>query len=451
MPQGMRKKLLILVSLAVLAFLTVPLVRQGVAQPQLDQELKELRFFADVLAEIKAKYVEKKTSQDLLQSAIKGMVSGLDPHSAYLTPAEYKDLQIETRGKFSGVGIQITLRNNVLTVISPIEGTPAFKAGVKAGDRIIKIDGKLTKGMSMAEAVKSIRGPKGTKVVLTVLRKGESKLRDIAIIRGIISLKSVRYSLLEDGYGYVRVSTFREDTTSELRKALVVLQGQPVSLKGLVLDLRNDPGGLLQQAVNVADLFLDQGLVVVSTRGRERSREMVFRSTRQPVVGKYPLIVLVNHGTASASEIVAGALQDHRRAVILGTRTFGKASVQTIIPLSSRGALRLTTARYYTPKGRAIQVKGITPDLVVPFRPPAKESKESKGSKPIREGDLPGAMDADQDKEKEKGKPKAKKDDKLYFPAERLQADNQLTRALDLLKAWQVFSHRTTAGADASR
>ncbi len=412
------------------------------AKSATDAEYERMRVLTEVLSEIQSKYVEKVPPEKLITNAIKGMVSALDPHSAYLTPEEYKDLQIETKGSFFGVGIEITMRDGVLTVVSPIEGTPAYKAGVESGDRIIKIDGKLTKGMSMMDAVKAIRGPKGTKVTLTVLREGAGQLKDIAITRDLIPLRSVRYYLLEPGYGYVRISNFQENTTEDLIKALKVLQDQQVPIKGLVLDLRNDPGGLLQEAISVADQFLSEG-VIVSTKGRVASQDMVFRATPQMAAGDYPMIVLVNNGSASASEIVAGALQDHRRALILGVQSFGKGSVQTIVPLDDKGALRLTTARYYTPGGRAIQAKGIQPDLVVPFEPPAKK-KETPNRETIREKDLTGAMPAEKDVTKPQAeKPETpaehKKEAKLLYPKDRLERDNQLTRALDLLKAWQVF------------
>ncbi len=445
----MKKSAAILALAALLSWGACLFVSPPGARAASDEEYRRMRVFTEVLAEIQQKYVEKKSTDELITYAIKGMVSRLDPHSSYLTPEEFKDLQIETKGSFSGVGIEITMRDGVLTVVSPIEGTPAYQAGVQAGDRIIKINGKLTKGMSLMDAVKYIRGPKGSKVTLTVLREGAAKLKDITIVRDIIPLHSVRYYLLEDGYGYVRISNFQEDTTEDLVKALEVLQNRKPPLKGLVLDLRNDPGGLLQEAISVADQFLDQG-VIVSTKGRLPSQDMVFRATSTVTAGDYPIVCLVNNGSASASEIVAGALQDHKRAVILGTRSFGKGSVQTIIPLDDKGALRLTTARYYTPSGRSIQAKGIEPDVVVPFVKPAKEAPKEEKSQAIREKDLNGAMAPEKDAEAAEEKKQAEEaKSKLYYPAQRLRRDNQLTRALDLLKAWQVFeriaAHRSPA------
>ncbi len=440
MRAGLRKSFLVILAAMVMAAAMVSVVTlQPGAKAASDDEYRRMRIFTEVLSEIQRKYVEKKSPDELITEAIKGMVSSLDPHSAYLTPDEYKDLQIETKGSFSGVGIEITMRDGVLTVVSPIEGTPAYKAGVQAGDRIIKIEGKLTKGMSLMDAVKAIRGPKGSKVTLTILREGAGQLKDISIVRELIPLRSVRYYLLEDGYGYVRVSNFQEDTTEDLIKALTVLQSQKVPLKGLVLDLRNDPGGLLQEAISVADQFLTSG-VIVSTKGRLPSQDMVFKATPKATAGNYPVICLINTGSASASEIVAGALQDHNRAVILGTPSFGKGSVQTIIPLEDKGALRLTTARYYTPNGRAIQAKGIKPDVVVAFEPPQdKGDNKSKLQQAIREKDLTGAMPAEEDKSQPPTANGKSSDSKLYMPPDRLARDNQLTRALDLLKAWKVF------------
>jgi carboxyl-terminal processing protease len=441
MRAGKIKTATIILALAVVAALAWPRLSLESARAAADTEYQRMRVFTEVLAEIENKYVEKKTPEDLITEALKGMVSSLDPHSGYLSPDEFKDLQIETKGSFHGVGIEITQKDGMLTVVSPIEGTPAFLAGVQAGDRIVKIDGKITKGMSLHDAVKSIRGLKGTKVSLTLMREGAQKLTEVAITRDVIPLHSVRYNLLEDGFGYVRVASFQEDTTADLVKALQVLQGQKVPLRGLVLDLRNDPGGLLQEAVSVADQFIKDG-VIVSTKGRQAAQQMVFKASGQGKAGDSPVICLVNNGSASASEIVAGALQDHKRAMILGTTTFGKGSVQTIIPLEDKGALRLTTARYYTPNGRAIQAKGIEPDLAVPFEAPDAKKAEGEGPASFREKDLTGAMPAE-----DKAKPKAKEPatgeaegKQLLMAEDKLAQDNQLRRALELLKAWQVFS-----------
>jgi carboxyl-terminal processing protease len=436
MRAGNFKNATIILALAVTAALAWPRLFLDSTHAAADTEYQMIKVFTEVLAEIENKYVEKKAPEELITEALKGMVSSLDPHSAYLTPDEFGDLQIETKGSFHGVGIEITLKDGVFTVVSPIEGTPAYLAGVQTGDRIIKIDGKLTKGMGLHDAVKSIRGLKGTQVTLTLMRESAQKMTEVAITRDVIPLHSVRYNLLEDGFGYVRISSFQENTTTDLIKALQTLQGQKTPLRGLVLDLRNDPGGLLQEAVSVADQFLKEG-VIVSTKGRQASQQMIFKASGHGKVGDYPVICLINNGSASASEIVAGALQDHKRAMTLGTTTFGKGSVQSIIPLEGKGALRLTTARYYTPRGRAIQAKGIEPDLNVPFE--ASDAKKSEGetSASIREKNLSGAIPTEDKPAKPVGEAEG---NKLLMTADKLAEDNQLRRALELLKAWEVFS-----------
>ncbi len=422
---------------AIMAMLVLLQTPKHAEAESADEVYRRMRRLTEVLEQIDRKYVEEVDKGELITHAIKGMVSSLDPHSSYLTPKEHNELKEDTKGSFSGVGIEITMKDGTLTVVAPIEGTPAYKAGMKAGDRIIKIDGKLTKGMSLMDAVKAIRGPVGTKVTLTVSRENQLKLIDVPIVRGVIPLKSVASFLIEDGYGYVRISTFQENTTENLIKALRRLQNQPDPLQGLVLDLRNDPGGLLNEAVSVADQFLNEG-IIVSTKGRLPGQQMVQKATLNTAADDYPIVCLVNNGSASASEIVAGALQDHSRAVIMGVNTFGKGSVQTIIPMEDDSALRLTTARYYTPSGRAIQAKGIIPDVVVPFVAPPKEPAKKSKSQAIREKDLNGAIAAEE--QETAADPDSKSSEKdLYMPEERLKRDNQLIRALDLLKAWKVF------------
>jgi carboxyl-terminal processing protease len=426
---------------AVLSPITMPW-----AEAASDEDYQSMRLFTEVLAEIQSKYVEEKSVDILMTDALKGMVSSLDPHSAYLTPEEFKELQEDTKGSFSGIGIEITPKDGILTVVSPIEGTPADVAGVRAGDQIIKIDGKFTKSMSFTEAVKAIRGERGTKVTLSLGREGESQLREITIVRDVIPIHSVRFNLLEDGYGYVRIVSFQDNTSKDLIKALQTLQSQPTPLKGLVLDLRNDPGGLLQEAVHVADQFLTDG-VIVTTSGRASNQQMVFRTSVLTTAENYPIVCLVNNGSASASEIVAGALQDHKRAIIMGTTTFGKGSVQTVIPLEDKGALKLTTALYYTPSGRSIQAEGIEPDMVVPVEIP-KESVDS--SQEFREKDIRGAMPS---QSPQRAGNAAQPDNKLLYPAEKFAVDNQLQRALDQLKLWHVYfgSYLPAPGANATR
>ena len=408
----------------------------------------KIKILSRVLYEIQERYVEKKDAKDLINGAIRGMVQTLDPHSSYLSPEEFKELQMETRGSFTGVGTEITLKNGVLTVVAPIDGTPAYRAGIRSGDSIIKIDGKSTKDMTLREAVKLIRGPRGTKVVLTITRKNETKPIDITIVRDVIPLRSVRFETLGKYHGYLRISNFQGKTSAETIKALKKLQSGPEPLRGLILDLRSNPGGLLDQAVNVADLFLKDGLIVF-TKGRTEQQNMKFKAQKSVLVGNYPVVVLVNGGSASASEILAGALQDHRRALILGTRTFGKASVQTIIPFPDGSGLRLTTARYYTPSGRSIQAEGIKPDVLVPGR---------YGGKVIREKDLKKHLKGEHettgekaDKTAEIQKEEKPASDKKPFPEkemkplsemtlkERFELDPQLKKAYEMLKNGEVL------------
>ncbi|RUM89198.1 MAG: peptidase S41 [Thermodesulfatator sp.] len=379
-----------------------------------------LKLFSQVLELVEENYVKKVTTKELVYDAIKGLLSGLDPHSSYLSPDEFHELQIETKGSFTGIGVEITLEDGVLTVVSPIEGTPAWKAGLRPGDKIVRINGQPTKGMSLMEAVKKLRGPKGTKVTITIFREDTKELKDITLVRDVIPIRSVRAQTLEPGYGYIRISSFQEKTGKELRQALTKLEKENHPLKGLVLDLRNNPGGLLDAAVEVADEFLDHGLIVY-TKGRRKDQNFKFEAHPNRKKHPYPLVVLVNAGTASASEIVAGALQDHHRAVILGTRTFGKGSVQTIIPLPDGSAVRLTTAEYFTPSGRSIQAEGIEPDLEVPeIKPECFRKKHLE----IREKDLARHL------ENPNGKENKEKDSQKL-----LARDFQLHEALKVLKS----------------
>jgi carboxyl-terminal processing protease len=385
----------------------------------------QLEKFTDCLEKIQKYYVEEVPPEKLIEGAIKGMTSVLDPHSAYLTKEGYKEMQISTTGSFGGLGIEIGIRDSVLTVITPIEGTPAFEAKILPGDMILKIDDKSTAEMTLEDAVKLLRGPKGTKVTLTILRNPKEKPFDVTITRAIIHIESVKAMLLEPGYGYIRVRQFQVDTTEVIRKALT--ETAP-NLKGLVLDLRFDPGGLLGQAIEVSDLFLGEGKIVY-TDGRSSEDRKEYIAHKAGTFEGFPMVVLINGGTASAAEIVAGALQDNKRAVVLGTKSFGKASVQTIIPLSDGSALKLTVARYFTPSGRSIQATGITPDIVVEQATPPETGN---GQKFLREKDLKQHLEpAD--------KNEAKKDDKV---AQMLRDDNQLKYGLDLLKTWQVFSKK---------
>jgi carboxyl-terminal processing protease len=363
------------------------------AQALPDDTYKELQTFANVLAIVQKNYVEPVSTKDLINGAITGMLSSLDPHSAYLTPDLYRDLEVETRGSFGGLGIEITIKNDVLTVVSPIEGTPAYAAGIRSGDEIIKINDDFTKGMTLTDAVKMMRGPKGSAIHLTLHREGVPELFTVTVTRDVIKIQSVKFKQLKDGYEYIRITTFQDGTSEDVTKALdkFTRQGHG-QIKGLVLDLRDNPGGLLNQAVSVADTFLDGGLVVY-TQGRLDSQQQKYFAHKKSDFVDYPMVVLVNGGSASASEIVAGALQDQRRAIIEGTQTFGKGSVQTILPLDDESALRLTTARYFTPNGRSIQAVGITPDMVIEPPKPTLAALELPGAEAgedeeIRESDL---------------------------------------------------------------
>ncbi|RMG61505.1 MAG: S41 family peptidase [Deltaproteobacteria bacterium] len=398
---------------------------------------ENLKIFSDAIAIIQNNYVEDVDPQKLVYGAIKGMLQSLDPHSSFLTPDMFKEMQVETKGSFGGLGIEIGIRDGFLTIISPIEDTPAFRAGLKAGDRIVKINDEPTKDMSLMEAVKRLRGEPGTQVTVWIMREGWEKPKPFTITRDIIKIKSVRWKVM-DGYGYVKINQFQADTDRELENALMEIEKETGEIKGLVLDLRNNPGGLLNQAVKVADMFIDSGLIVY-TDGRRQDQK--FRYTAQDV-GTYtgfPMIVLVNEGSASASEIVAGALQDHGRAVVLGTQTFGKGSVQTIIPLEDGSAIRLTTAQYFTPSGRSIQAKGITPDIVVQVGEEAPESHPV----PFREKDLKQHLE---NPTEGKSAPVEEKkpiiEEKIDPQALKEGEDIQLERAIELLKGWEIFKDR---------
>jgi carboxyl-terminal processing protease len=419
-------------------FAAVGFQHRSSAQAANDYESIEL--FTDVLAIVKKSYVEEVDTKKLIYGAINGMLSSLDPHSSFMPPEMYKEMKIETKGSFGGLGIEISIKEGILTVIAPIEDTPAYKSGIKAGDQILKIDDKFTKDISVMEAVKRMRGTKGTKVTLTIMREGFDKPKEFPLIRDIIQVKSVKYKTLDEGFGYVRIAQFQEKTDDDLAAALESLRkASKGELRGLVLDLRNDPGGLLDQAVRVCDHFLPDGKLIVYTEGREKDAKMRFTAGKGQKEANYPIVALINSGSASASEIVAGALQDHKRAVIMGTQSFGKGSVQTIIPLSDNSGLRLTTARYYTPSGRSIQAKGITPDILVERAELA--TSEKKDGMHLREKDLENHFETDQSEPVE-----VKKEEKLppYKSDEQIRGDYQILRALDLLKGWDLLKKMGT-------
>ncbi len=395
-----------------------------------------LKVFTEVLSLVKKNYVEEVTTKDLVYGAIKGMLNSLDPHSAFMPPEAYKDMQLDTKGEFGGIGIQIGLKDGILTVIAPIEDTPAYNAGIKSGDKIIKINGESTRDMGLQDAVSKMRGLKGTSVAITIMREGWKDTKDFTIVRDVIKVKSVKSRVIEGNIGYVKVSQFQERTADDLEAALSKLEKQNIT--SLILDLRNNPGGLLNSAVDVSSQFLPAGKVVVSIKGRsgekgeyrtEDSKVSEQKGEKAKMFSAIPMIVLVNQGSASASEIVAGALKDWNRAVILGVQTFGKGSVQSVVPLSDGSGLRLTTARYYTPKGISIQSTGITPDIIVKL----EQKNGTKEHPVVREKDLERHLKNDQLEEKQKTPEET-------VPIEVSEKEDiQLQRAIDLLKTWKVF------------
>lgn len=395
----------------------------------------ELRLFTEVFGRIKKDYVEDVSDKKLLEDAIKGMLSGLDPHSAYLNIEQYKELKEGTTGQFGGLGIEVTMEDGFVKVVSPIDDTPAKKAGMKAGDLVVRLNEKPVKGMTLGEAVKIMRGEPGSDLLLTVIREGEAAPLKITITRAIIKVKSVKSKMLEKDFGYIRISSFQSPTGQAIIKAAADLKKENKdSLKGLVLDLRNNPGGVLNAAVEVSDAFLEEGLIVY-TEGRIKNSEMRFNAAPGDVVDGVPIIVLINAGSASASEIVAGALQDHKRAIIMGEKSFGKGSVQTILPTGDKAAIKLTTARYYTPSGRSIQAEGIEPDI--PLKRVKLESLKASEFKPVKEADLSHHLNNEEKNKKATAKGDANKGDtKKEFDITR---DYALHEALNLLKGLSIL------------
>lgn len=398
---------------------------------------KGIKTFNEVLDMVQKNYVDEVESSTLIQGAINGMVKSLDPHSAFMTPDLYKELEVETQGAFGGIGIEITILKDVLTIVSPIEDTPAFVAGLKSGDQILRIDGKSTKDITIMEAVKKLRGPKDTKVTITIMREKMPAPKDIVLTRAIIQIKSVKVKYFDD-IGYIRIAAFQERTADDLNKALKDIGKKLNPMKGLVLDLRNDPGGLLNQAIEVSDVFLKSG-TIVSTRGRTKNMETKATAKDNGNELTCPIVVLVNEGTASAAEIVAGALQDNGRALIMGTQTFGKASVQTVIPLEDGSALKLTTARYYTPKGRSIQAEGIKPDIIVKYMKPKEDADNTAWWEDrIKEKDLKGHIKPAKEDGTKVDEPQTQEDKEDKDPSD-LVNDNQLKTAIDILKGWDIM------------
>ena len=445
--RSVAKRILFFAAICIPATVTILLLQQPSSSARTQDTYKNLEIFADVLNIIQKNYVEEIDTQEVIEGAIRGMLTTLDPHSSYMKPDDFKELQVETKGSFSGIGIEITMKDNILTVVSPIEGTPAFKQGLQAGDKIVKIEEESTNDMSLMQAVKRLRGPKGSKVTISIHREGWTKLKEVTIVRDVIPIHSIRSRILEPGYGYARITSFQSKTTADLKEALDKLT-KDSKLNGLVLDLRNNPGGLLDQAVQVSDLFVNEG-VIVSTEGRIKEQNMVFEAHADKNHRyDFPMVVLVNEGSASASEIVAGAIKDHKRGLILGAQTFGKGSVQTIIPMADGAGLRLTTARYFTPNGTSIQATGITPDIMVPTvirteEKPEEDTSAKKQPKFLREKDLKHHIENGNGKESKEessaDKDAKKKDTDKKDLDEKLQNDRQLNTALMLLKGVNVF------------
>lgn len=405
---------------------------------------RQLNLFGDVFERVRAQYVDEMTDKELIETAINGMLVSLDPHSGYLNEEAFTEMQVQTRGEFGGLGIEVTMDNGVVKVVSPIDDTPAHRAGVQPGDYITHLDDEQITGVALSEAVDKMRGKVGTPIKLTIRREGESEPVEISIVRDIIKIQAVRYEVLDDNIGYIRITTFNQNTDSGVKKAVNDIKAMVGdNLVGYIIDMRNNPGGLLDQAIAVADAFLDKG-EIVSTRGRHEIDTKRDNASPGDLTAGLPLAVLINGGSASASEIVAGALQDHRRAIVLGTKSFGKGSVQTVIPLHGHGAMRLTTARYYTPSGRSIQAEGIEPDIVV-----EQAKVENISIKRLREADLKGALAnpnrKPEDKpvakdEKKAPAPTAANDNKTETKPE--EVDYQLTRAIDLLRGVSLYGER---------
>ena len=451
----MRKSEYVLWALLVLAVLAagstmVNLARSQSASAANSEIYRQLDLFGEVLERVRADYVEKPEDPKLIEAAINGMLTALDPHSAYLNPKHFRDMQVQTRGEFGGLGIEVTMENGVVKVVAPIEDTPAARAGIMSGDLITHLDKEQILGLTLQEAVEKMRGPVNSPISLTIVRKGVDDPFDVKVVRDVIHINPVKYNAEGDDVGYIRVTTFNEQTTANLQKAIEDLKKQlGPKLKGFIVDLRNNPGGLLDQAISVSDAFLDQGAIVL-TRGR--NLEETQRSNARPgdITDGQKIVVLINGGSASASEIVAGALQDHHRATIVGTRSFGKGSVQTIIPLGSNGALRLTTARYYTPSGRSIQAKGIDPEVVVEEELPDELKQKAETQEPRGEANLRGHLRGDdEDEDGEGGAAEEESGSSSYVPADK-EKDTQLKYGLDLLRGIKSVDTQVEKKAEAN-
>jgi carboxyl-terminal processing protease len=420
-----RKKILSVLIIFSVIFVVTSIAVSEIDKKKKDDLFKQVELFSDSLAIIQADYVDEVSNKDLIYGALKGMLSSLDPHSQFLDPDTYNELKVDTEGKFGGIGIEITVKDGLLTIITPIEDTPAWKAGIKAGDRIVKINNELTRDITLTDAVKKMRGLAGEAVNLTILRESEKKIIEFKIVRDIIKIKDIKDSrILEDGIGYIRLIEFRENTPEDFAVAFNKLNKE--GMNALIIDLRNNPGGLLDVAVRVAEKFVDHNKLIVYTKGRKQSQNLEFVSRESKPFLDLPLAILINEGSASGSEIVAGCLQDYKRAIIVGTKSFGKGFVQTVIPLGDGSALRLTTSRYFTPLGRQIQSKGVVPDINIEDGLIKKEDhpgKEANKAKDIFE--------------QLENKPEEKTGQAAS--AEDYKSDNQLMRAVDVLKAIKIY------------
>ena len=422
----MRKKIIItLVSLLFLGYLASVAI-SGIEIQKNDDFYKQIELFSFALSAIKSEYVEEPEAKDLIYGALKGMLSSLDAHSQFLKPDDYNELKVDTEGKFGGLGIEITMKDGILTIITPIEDTPAWREGLKAGDLIVKIEDEMTKDITLTEAVKKLRGKPGTKVNVTILREGEKELLDFTITREIINIQDIKEAkILENNIGYIRLIEFSENTSKDLEEALLKLKTEGAD--SLILDLRNNPGGLLDAAAKVSERFLKPGNIIVTTKGRDTFQNLEFKSNLEDAYTDWPMIILVNKGSASGSEIVAGALQDNQRALILGGKTFGKGSVQTVIPLSDGSALKITTSKYFTPSGKCIHGEGIQPDIEVEAGTVEVEKPKKDIFEDIEKGEVPKEEEGEDVKVSKNGK---------------LKKDNQLLHAIELLKGIKVYEKK---------
>jgi len=450
----MRKSEYALWALLVLAVLAagstmVTLARSQSASAANSEIYRQLDLFGEVLERVRSDYVEKPEDPKLIEAAINGMLTALDPHSAYLNPKHFRDMQVQTRGEFGGLGIEVTMENGVVKVVSPIEDTPAARAGLMSGDLITHLDKEQILGLTLQEAVEKMRGPVNSPIALTIVRKGVEDPFEVKVVRDVIHINPVKYNAEGEDVGYIRLTTFNEQTTANLQKAVEDLKKQlGPKLKGYIVDLRNNPGGLLDQAISVSDAFLDQGAIVL-TRGRNLEETQRSNARQGDITDGQKLIVLINGGSASASEIVAGALQDHHRATVVGTRSFGKGSVQTIIPLGSNGALRLTTARYYTPSGRSIQAKGIDPEIVVEEELPEELKQKADAQGTRGEANLRGHLKGEEEDEDGAAAEEETSGSSSYVPAEK-EKDTQLNYALDLLRGIKSVDTEAKKKAEAN-